>query len=103
MPEQTHRAAFRAIYGYDPTPDTPETNDPINPNHYKRYRLEMIDNMQNSMTHDEFIGWLKGNVMKYISRFQDKNGLTDLEKAKWYLNKLAEVVADAEKSETMDE
>ncbi len=74
------------------------SDDPINPNHYKRYRLEMIDNMQNSMTHDEFIGWLKGNIMKYISRFQDKNGLTDLNKAQWYLNKLAEVVANEEKS-----
>lgn len=71
-------------------------DDPINPNHYKRYKLEMIDNMQNSMTHDEFIGWLKGNIMKYISRFQDKNGVTDLEKAQWYLTKLVEVVADEE-------
>ncbi len=71
-------------------------DDAINPNHYKRYRLEMIDNMQNSMTHDEFIGWLKGNIMKYISRFQDKNGLTDIKKAEWYLKKLAEVVADGE-------
>ncbi len=71
-------------------------DDPINPSHYKRYRLEMIDNMQNSMTHDEFIGYLKGNIMKYISRFQDKNGLTDIKKAQWYLKKLAEVVADGE-------
>jgi len=36
----------------------------------------------------EFQGYLKGNVMKYTWRFRHKNGLQDLEKANWYLNKL---------------
>ena len=29
-----------------------------------------------------------GNIIKYISRWKKKNGLQDLEKAKWYLNHL---------------
>lgn len=29
-----------------------------------------------------------GNVIKYISRWKKKNGLEDLKKARWYLNKL---------------
>lgn len=36
-------------------------------------------------------GFLDGNVIKYVSRFRDKNGLEDLEKAKHYLDKLIEV------------
>ena len=68
--------------------------DNINPSHYQKYPLQMIENMQNSMTPDEFKGYLKGNIMKYISRYQDKNGVEDLLKSKWYLNKLIEVESD---------
>lgn len=68
-----------------------QTNRNINPLHYQKYPLQMIENMQNSMTPDEFKGYLKGNIMKYISRYQDKNGAEDLKKADWYLNKLIEV------------
>ena len=68
--------------------------DNINPSHYQKYPLQMIENMQNSMTPDEFKGYLKGNIMKYISRYQDKNGVEDLKKADWYLNKLIEVEGD---------
>lgn len=64
------------------------------PKHYKRYKLETIDNIQNSMTQYEFIGYLKGNIKKYLDRYQDKNGVQDLKKARWYLNKLIEVEAD---------
>ena len=68
--------------------------DNINPEHYQKYPLQMIENMQNSMTPDEFKGYLKGNIMKYISRYQDKNGVEDLKKADWYLNKLIEIETD---------
>ena len=71
-----------------------ETKDNINPSHYQKYPLEMIENMQNSMTPDEFKGYLKGNIMKYISRYQDKNGVECLKKADWYLNKLIEIETD---------
>lgn len=64
------------------------------PKHYKKYKLETIDNIQNSMTQYEFIGYLKGNIKKYLDRYQDKNGVQDLKKARWYLNKLIEVEAD---------
>ena len=33
---------------------------------------------------------LKGNVLKYMWRYEYKNGTQDLEKAQWYLNKLVE-------------
>jgi len=37
------------------------------------------------------LGYLEGNVIKYVSRYQEKGGLEDLRKAKHYLEKLLEV------------
>lgn len=37
------------------------------------------------------IGYLEGNVIKYVSRYKSKNGREDLEKAIHYLEKLIEV------------
>lgn len=60
------------------------------PSHYLKYKLEMIDNLRNSMTREEYKGFLKGNIIKYISRYQDKNGIEDINKAEWYIIKLKE-------------
>jgi hypothetical protein len=40
------------------------------------------------MTQEAFYGYLKGNVLKYVWRFEKKNRLEDLKKANWYLNRL---------------
>jgi hypothetical protein len=32
--------------------------------------------------------FLEGNIIKYVTRYKDKNGIEDLKKAKWYLDKL---------------
>ena len=70
-------------------------NDLINhPNHYTAYSREVIDTMQGDMTPEEFTGYLKGNIIKYISRYQGKNGVEDLNKAIWYATKLRDVVKD---------
>lgn len=37
------------------------------------------------------MGYLEGNVVKYVSRYKDKNGVEDLKKARHYLDKLIEV------------
>lgn len=37
------------------------------------------------------LGYFEGNVIKYVSRWRDKGGVEDLEKAKHYLEKLIEV------------
>ena len=34
------------------------------------------------------MGFLDGNVLKYLLRYKKKNGLEDLKKAKWYLERL---------------
>lgn len=40
------------------------------------------------MTDEEYRGFLIGNIVKYISRYSMKNGIEDIEKAKYYLNLL---------------
>ena len=40
------------------------------------------------MTPDEVVGFYKGNVIKYLTRFKEKNGLEDLRKARVYLTRL---------------
>lgn len=41
-----------------------------------------------------------GNVIKYICRWKDKNGLEDLKKAKWYLEHLISHVQNTKQKET---
>ena len=62
------------------------------PSHYCRGGIECIDAIEASLGKDEFTGFLRGNIIKYVWRYRDKNGLEDLKKAQWYLNKLIEVV-----------
>lgn len=38
------------------------------------------------------IGYLEGNVIKYVTRYKDKNGVEDLKKARHYLDKLIETL-----------
>jgi hypothetical protein len=59
-----------------------------NPNHYNNGAIECIDAIEQSMTLEGFRGYLKGNVQKYVWRYESKGGLQDLEKAEWYLVKL---------------
>lgn len=65
--------------------------DKINPDHYTSGGIETIDYINAKMTPAQFEGFLLGNIIKYTSRYQYKNGLEDLKKAEWYLKKLIEV------------
>lgn len=57
----------------------------MHPNHYTKGGLECIDAIRASMTPKAFAGYCKGNVMKYIFRYEDKGGVEDLKKAQVYL------------------
>ena len=59
------------------------------PAHYNEANIETIDIIQ-SVTGDGFETYLQGNILKYICRYKYKNGVEDLEKARWYLNRLIE-------------
>ena len=60
------------------------------PPHYNQAGIECIDAIQ-AATGDGFEYYLHGNIMKYLWRYRYKNGIEDLKKAQWYLNKLIEV------------
>ncbi|HHW91071.1 MAG TPA: DUF3310 domain-containing protein [Firmicutes bacterium] len=62
--------------------------DKINPDHYKTGGIETIDFIKAKLTEEQFKGYLAGNVIKYLSRFEHKAGEVDLQKARWYLNRL---------------
>ena len=59
--------------------------------HYKDMAVQPWDVMENVLSEDEFIGFLKGNVIKYSMRQGKKAGSDDAGKAKHYLMKLKEV------------
>jgi len=67
-----------------------EYPDEICPSHYN-HTIQPWEYMESVMTEDGFVGYLQGNVIKYISRFQDKGGREDLSKAKHYIDKLLSV------------
>ena len=72
--------------------------DPVNhPRHYTAGGIECIEAIKASMTASEFAGYLKGNCMKYLWRYQNKGGQESLRKCEWYLKRLiAELTAEAE-------
>lgn len=73
------------------------------PNHYtERYKREVIDTLEGSLTKDEFVGFCKGNIIKYISRYQDKGGIQDLYKGKWYIDRIIKVEREAEDENNED-
>jgi hypothetical protein len=67
-----------------------QKQDAVNsPSHYKQGDIECIDAIKASMSHLEFLGYLKGNCQKYIWRYKHKgNEKQDLAKARWYLERL---------------
>jgi hypothetical protein len=71
--------------------------DKINPDHYKVGGIETIDYIAAKLSSEAFEGYLRGNIIKYISRYTDKNGVEDLKKAEWYLQRLIMKVEAGEK------
>lgn len=60
------------------------------PNHYTSGGIETIKFIKAKLTKEEFIGYMKGNIIKYISRASLKNGNEDYAKASVYMNWLVE-------------
>ena len=79
-----------------PTATTVDHNlhffDPVEkPMHYAAGNVECIDAIEAQLTPEEFRGYLKGNVAKYMWRERKKGGKESLKKARWYLNKLIDL------------
>ena len=57
--------------------------------HYKQLSIQPWDYIVSNN-----LGYLEGNIVKYVTRWQTKNGVQDLLKAKHYLDKLLEITND---------
>ena len=66
--------------------------------HYSRLSIEPIQFIEANG-----LGYSEGNVVKYISRWKNKNGLEDLNKAKWYVERLIQVEEERLAQERRDE
>jgi hypothetical protein len=63
--------------------------DPVNqPPHYRQGGIECIDAIAAALTPEEFAGYCKGNILKYVWREKRKGGAESLNKAHWYLARL---------------
>ena len=67
-------------------------NEQIGGTHYRDKAIQPIEYI---LAND--LGFCEGNIIKYVSRYKDKNGLEDLKKAKHYLEFLIEEVEKVEK------
>jgi hypothetical protein len=66
-------------------------SDPVNPQHYRNYRVEVIDILEDAVARapDAVKGSLQYQVLKYMLRLWDKeNALQDAKKSRWYLDRL---------------
>ena len=66
-------------------------DDPVNhPNHYTG-KYECFDVLRSIYGDNAVKNFCLCNTFKYLWRHKRKNGLEDLKKARWYLNKLIEM------------
>ena len=80
--------------------ESPENDSVNHPSHYTQGDIECIDAIEASMSSEEFRGYLKGQIIKYIWRYEDKeNPLEDLDKDNWYLTKLREKITESTEKE----
>lgn len=59
----------------------------VNPNHFKHQKIETIDMLDDQLDDDGLHGFYKGIIIKYLLRYKYKNGLEDLKKANYYLDR----------------
>lgn len=76
-------------WDHDSLMDYPEEDVVNHPPHYGDGQIECIDYLRDNMDNVMYMGYLEGNVKKYLHRFRYKGKPTeDLKKAQWYLNRL---------------
>ena len=61
-----------------------DNHDPVTrPAHYRQGTIEVIEAIEGLA-----LSYKAGNVLKYLARYKYKNGVEDLRKARWYLDRL---------------
>lgn len=64
------------------------------PKHYHQGGIDVIEYMTIKFPVSQTQGFFRGNVLKYLMRYEHKNGIQDLEKAQYYLTKLIETMKE---------
>lgn len=84
---------FENIFGDPPRED----NEVDEPKHYNYGKFETIDVIVDTLGEYEAINYCHGNVLKYTMRMWHKGRpITDCKKARWYLNKMIELLEKTE-------
>jgi len=88
-----NRKGCTPVYGklFHPSDKTFKGDPVTKPDHYNLGSIEAIEAIKASMHPQDFKGYLKGNIMKYLWRYEYKGKpVEDLKKARWYLERLIE-------------
>lgn len=72
----------------------PEVDNVNHPSHYETGKFECIDVMLETQGKEAVQDFCVCNAFKYLYRHGNKNGLEDIKKAMWYLNKYVELEED---------
>ncbi len=90
--ERTMKAIWEANDAINEPPVAKQslTTDPVNPSHYKQLPAETIDIIEAAIAKapNNKAAGLHWQVLKYVLRCWFKNGIEDLKKARWYLDRL---------------
>ena len=70
------------------------------PPHYTNGNIEVMDYIIDSLSDEELRGYIKGNIIKYISRERHKGGDNDLRKMEWYLPRYIEYLRVKEEDQS---
>lgn len=70
----------------------PELDMVNHPSHYETGKFECIEVMMEVLGEEAVIDFCIANAFKYLYRAKRKNGFEDIQKARWYLNKWADIV-----------
>lgn len=89
-------------FGMEEYPPSPSSIIPIKiqigGDHYKKYKIQPVEYI-----HANNLDFFQGSVVKYITRFRDKNGIEDLKKAKHFIDLLIELEYGKESSSSCEE
>jgi hypothetical protein len=69
-------------------------NNVTKPDHYHVNGIDVIRFAELQLSKEELKGFYRINILKYVTRFERKNGKEDLIKAQDYLNRLIELVGE---------
>jgi hypothetical protein len=73
-------------------------NDAVHhPKHYTQGAIECIDALKAALGAEGFKAYCRGACLKYLWRTEHKNGVEDLEKCAWYLDRLIEEAQESSK------